>query len=225
MKHIILRYISKGQLKGCELMKRRRNNIFVLGIVEITLVLTSILIFSFIYNGDVEQSIYFKEAKLSEQEENMVALVADQSFLAIYDFNVEHNVPSAQMELKVNVYSLDSDNWEHLSTVSRVLDSISGRVMFEFDGNCIYSSIQSDGLVSRSAFSLDDYVVDDGIFITNFFEGSYDMEMGEEVAVALQVISVDEYSTGSSVDSFYEPDAFSEFEYAYAITVQFDRSN
>lgn len=174
---------------------------------------------------DNKAEMYIKPAQLTEEEKNIAELFGSNSSQTVFDFVLNDDVHSVQ----VNVYRLSDGKWEsEIGGGGQVFTDTSGRIALEFGklAEGIRIAIQSES--GSDTTSNEREIADEFVNMscaTSILPDKVEVSYGEEIPLAIQVITSKNEIVSYAVDYFENPEEYEKFDYegVYAVTVCFNK--
>lgn len=169
--------------------------------------------------------MYIDKAQLSEQEENITELLGINGEHLMYDFVLDDNVKSIQ----VNTYELINGAWELVSGGGgQAFSDDRGRLALGFENlpeglRVALQSEHSSGSTQYTTESTEDYTLMSRT--TSYLNDLTEIIYEEEVPLVLQVLTAKNPVRTYSEEYFFNPDELVKngYEHIYAITIQFSQ--
>lgn len=169
--------------------------------------------------------MYIEAAQLTEQEQNIIDLLAPTPAAPLYDFSLDDTVAHIQ----VNVYELIDGQWQPRNgSCDWALQDTNGRLVLSFEkirnGLCV--GIQSPQQQQHFSVSNDLPELEEGMgCATARLSSRTEVVYQQEIPLVVQILTTKNEIRTHGVDSFYHPEAFAQYgyEHIYAITVMFSQ--
>lgn len=168
-------------------------------------------------------SLSIEPAQLTEQEENIAALLGLNTEHHIFDFTVDDKVQSLQF----NTYEMLNGEWRMISGGGgQAFSDAEGRIALGFDriAEGIRIAVQSEhtsGSTSYGAEPADDLT---GMgCATSFLSSQTEIVYEQEIPLVVQIITAKNQINSYTVEFFNSPEKYAEYEHVYAVTVRFSQ--
>lgn len=194
---------------------------FVIIIVNIAMALSLVAC----VNTTQKPTIYIEKAQLTEQEESIAELLGANSEQLIFDFKLDNNVKSIQ----VNTYELVNGEWNLISGGGgRAFADNKGRLALDFENlaeelRIALQSEHSSGSTQYSTEPIEDFtgMTQAASFLNDIAEIVYE----QEIPLVIQILTTQNSVSTYNVESFYTPDKYEKhgYEHVYAITIKFSQ--
>lgn len=167
--------------------------------------------------------MYIEEAQLTEQEESIVELLGANTGQVIYDFKLDKNVKSMQ----VNTYRLIDGTWAPITGGGgeSFLDS-KGRIAFDFENLAegLRIGLQSEHSGNSTKYSIEpeekfSQMTRSTSTLNDITEISYE----QEIPLVIQISTSQDIIKTNGVKDFFAPEEYvnNGYEHVYAITILF----
>lgn len=174
---------------------------------------------------DNKAEMYIRPAQLTEEEKNIAELFGSNTSQTVFDFVLNDDVHSVQ----VNVYRLSDGKWEsEIGGGGQVFTDTSGRIALEFGklAEGIRIAIQSESGSDTTSYERE--IADEFVNMscaTSILPDKVEVSYGEEIPLAIQVITSKNEIVSYAVDYFENPEEYEKFDYegVYAVTVCFSK--
>lgn len=170
-----------------------------------------------------EPSMYIEPARLTEEEENIADLLGVEDDQYIFDFVLDDNVQSMQ----INTYELADGEWRMIAGGGgQAFDDTAGRIALGFDmiGEGVRIAVQSDGSGGATAYYPDPKDDFEGMgSATSFLSGRTEIVYEAEIPLAVQIVTAKNEIHSYMVEYFHSPEEYAGYEYVYAITARFSQ--
>lgn len=160
---------------------------------------------------------------LEEGEKNLLSLVGAGQSAVLFDYRVDESVKSVRVER----YELEGDAWRAFGGGSFAVSGEEGRIALTLDPRAdrLRFAVQSGSGTSAIENQYADLAADvSGMAIASSrLSSPADIEIGEEIPLALQVISDSDEIVSYDVSEFFQPESYAQYDYdhVYAVTVTF----
>ena len=163
-------------------------------------------------------------AQLSKAEKEIVKLVGHKSSPVIYDFKLDKNVKSIQ----VNLYELVDGEWKIISGGGgQTHTDKKGRIHLGFDNleEGLRIAIQSENFDGANEYAIDPKEDFTGTRATSILNDSMDIVYEEEIPLVVQTLTTNSSFSTYEPEVFYTPEQYEKegYEHIYAITIRFSK--
>ncbi len=164
-------------------------------------------------------------AKLTEQEEEITALLAPGLQYSIFDFKIDGSVKSAQ----INRYRLENGQWTSIGSSGHTLDDTGGRVALISDGVAGQNRIvlQNGGDSVAIVYDAPEGASSEGMSnAVSYLSGEKSLMYGQEVPLQVQIFTRQSSFSAYDVDvAFSQPELYVQqgYEQVYTTTITFSQ--
>lgn len=176
-------------------------------------------------NTAKKPAIYIEKAQLSEQEESIAKLLGANSEQLIYDFKLDNNVKSVQ----INTYELINGAWKLVSGGGgKAFSDDKGRLALDF-GNLaegLRVAFQSEHSSSSTRCSTEPTEDFTGMSrATSILNDLTEITYEQEIPLVIQILTAQNSVSSYNVEYFFTPDKYEKhgYEHIYAITIRFSQ--
>jgi len=170
--------------------------------------------------------MYIEPAQLTEEEEQIAALLGLNTKQRIFDFVLDETVQSIQ----VNTYRLIDGEWKlETGGGGQVFSDVKGRIALGFErlDEGIRIAIQSEHTGGSTEYESErnEDLEEIGGYATSILSEKTEFEYEEEIPLAVQVITSGNNVVSYQVDYFNSPEEYEKLGYegVFAITVKFSQ--
>lgn len=170
--------------------------------------------------------MYIEPAQLTEEEENIAALLGLNTEQRIFDFELDETVQSIQ----VNTYRLIDGEWKlETGGGGQAFSDTDGRIALAFDrlDEGLRIAIQSEHTGGSTEYKSErnEDLNEIGSFATSVLSEKTEFEYEEEIPLAVQVITSNNQIVSYQVDYFNSPEEYEKLGYegVFAITIRFSQ--
>ena len=169
-------------------------------------------------------SMYIEPAQLTEEEENITALLGVDTEYYMFDFALDGKAQS----LQINTYALSNGEWNLISGGGgQSFTDAEGRIVLGFDkiAEGVRIAVQdSEGVGGSASYACEPADNFDGMgcaasFLSNRTEIVYE----QEIPLAVQIITAKNRINSYTVEYFNSPEEYAGYEHVYAITARFSQ--
>lgn len=188
-------------------------------------------IFLFLFIGcDIENNsnnkenfdMYIDISELTEEEENILDLVALEKDFEIYEYKVDDDVKYKE----INLYEFKDNNWEEIGSISGEHNSTTGRILIYFNDDVtsfIISEEDENGntIYEMNLDKLDKNLSRSGTRINEPTEIVY----GEEIGIKILILSSQNEIKIMGIDYIFDEEnkfELDKHEKVYGVTIMFD---
>lgn len=173
---------------------------------------------------DTTDKMYIEPAQLTEEEEQIAALLGLNTKQRIFDFVLDETVQSIQ----VNTYRLIDGEWKlETGGGGQVFSDVKGRIALGFErlDEGIRIAIQSEHTGGSTEYESErnEDLEEIGGYATSILSEKTEFEYEEEIPLAVQVITSSNNVVSYQVDYFNSPEEYEKLGYegVFAITICF----
>lgn len=174
---------------------------------------------------DNNAEMYIEPAQLTEEEKNIAELFGSNTSQTVFDFVLNDDVHSIQ----VNVYRLSDGKWEsEIGGGGQVFTDTSGRIALQFGklAEGIRIAIQSENgsdITSYEREAADEFA--NMGYANSILPDKVKVSYGEEIPLAIQVITSKNEIISYAVDYFKNPEEYEKFDYegVFVVTICFSQ--
>lgn len=171
--------------------------------------------------------MYIEKARLSEQEQNIATLLGADTEQLIYDFILDKNVKS----LQINTYELIDGTWNLMAGGGgESFSDKQGRVALDFKNLAegLRIALQSENTGGATTFSINQE--EDVINLsraTSSLNELTEIIYEQEIPLVIQILTSQNGIATYNVESFFEPERYEKYNYehVYAITIRFSQKD
>ena len=172
------------------------------------------------------EKMYIEPAQLTEEEEQIAALLGLNTKQRIFDFVLDESVQSIQ----VNTYRLIDGEWAlETGGGGQAFSDTEGRIALDFErlDEGIRIAIQSEHTSGSTEYESErnEDLKGIGSFATSVLSEKTEVAYEEEIPLAVQVITSKNQVTSYRVDYFNSPEEYEKLGYegVFAITIRFSQ--
>lgn len=175
---------------------------------------------------ETTDKMYIEPAQLTEEEEQIAALLGLNTKQRIFDFVLDETVQSIQ----VNTYRLIDGEWKlETGGGGQVFSDVKGRIALGFErlDEGIRIAIQSEHTGGSTEYESErnEDLEEIGGYATSILSEKTEFEYEEEIPLAVQVITSSNNVVSYQVDYFNSPEEYEKLGYegVFAITICFSQ--
>ena len=175
---------------------------------------------------ETANKMYIEPAQLTEEEEQIAALLGLNTKQRIFDFVLDETVQSIQ----VNTYRLIDGEWKlETGGGGQAFSDAKGRIALGFErlDEGIRIAIQSEHTGGSTEYKSErnEDLKEIGAFATSVLSGTIEFAYEEEIPLAIQVITSKNEIVSYQVDYFNYPEEYEKLGYegVFAITIRFSQ--
>lgn len=176
--------------------------------------------------SETTDKMYIEPAQLTEEEEQIAALLGLNTKQRIFDFVLDETVQSIQ----VNTYRLIDGEWKlETGGGGQVFSDVKGRIALGFErlDEGIRIAIQSEHTGGSTEYESErnEDLEEIGGYATSILSEKTEFEYEEEIPLAVQVITSKNEIVSYRVDYFNSPEEYEKLGYegVFAIAVKFSQ--
>lgn len=176
-------------------------------------------------NKENEVVMELTKAKLTEQEENLIELLAVDTHAKIFDYTVDDTVKWVW----INSYKLDENgNWQLVSGGENRISAKSGRIALDFHiiGEGMRIALQDDNGIHATSYTSNESMDTSNMTMAiSSVNETIEIEYEKEIPLVIQVVTSQNGITSYNVDYFFQPQEYLNLDYedVYAVTVTFSQ--
>ena len=170
-------------------------------------------------------AMYIEKAQLSVQEENIAKLLGANSEHLIYDFKLDDNVKSVQ----INTYELINGAWKMVSGGGgQAFSDYKGRLALGFENLAegLRVALQSEHSSGSTQFSTEPTEDFAGMArATSILNDQTEITYEQEIPLVIQISTSQNSVSSYDVKYFFTPEEYEKhgYEHIYAITIRFSQ--
>ena len=168
-------------------------------------------------------NMYIRGAQLNEDEGDIIELLGIKSGFNVFDFKVDDNVKSIQ----INTYELVDGKWDLMvGGGGQSFSDVEGRIALSYDyiANGLRTAVQSEKSGGSNSYDLaEKYDFNNLAKTESVLSSETVIEYEKEIPLVIQMFTSQNGGISFGLDSYFMPESIKGYEKVYSVTVMFSQ--